>query len=238
MLFTLLSRTDLLRLLPKDGVVAEIGVAEGAFSKTILENAKPRHLHLIDPWQFQEIEEYQADPNNVSDTQNDGRFRYVAERFTEEMEAGLVTLHRRLSGDAVNSFEDGYFDWIYLDGSHTYQNVVEDLDNYDAKIKADGFILGHDYTNHIEAKKMNFGVVEAVNEFVNDKGYEFLILTNEEYPTYVLAKSTDCENTQVLIANLVMNVRGTIEIQDFPRRGFKHKEVMRGETIVNVIPTF
>ena len=33
MLFTLLSRDGLLRLLPKGGVVAEIGVAEGVFSK-------------------------------------------------------------------------------------------------------------------------------------------------------------------------------------------------------------
>ena len=238
MLFTLLSRDGLLRLLPKGGVVAEIGVAEGVFSKTILENTEPEHLHLIDPWQFQENEKYQGDPNNVSDAQNEARFGSVVEKFAEEEAAGRVTIHRSLSGDAVSTFEDGYFDWIYLDGSHAYRDVSEDLDHYDAKIKADGFILGHDYTNHIEAKKMNFGVVEAVNEFVNTRGYEFLILTNEEFPTFVLAKSIGCKNTQSLIANLVMNVRGTIEIEDFPRRGFKHKEVMRGETIVNLIPTF
>jgi len=70
---------------------------------------------------------------------------------------------------------------------------LEDLYSYDAKIKAAGFSLGHDYTNHIEAKKMNFAVVQAVNKLVPSKGYAFLLLTNEEFPTFVLAKTVDCK---------------------------------------------
>ena len=44
------NRTNLLARLPKEGVVAEVGVAEGNFSRQILEVARPRTLHLIDTW--------------------------------------------------------------------------------------------------------------------------------------------------------------------------------------------
>ena len=116
--------------------------------------------------------------------------------------------------------------------------MLADLESYDAKIKKDGFILGHDYTNHAEAKKMNFGVVEAVDRFVARSGYEFLVLTNAEFPTFVLAKTVNSEAVQTVLANIVFNVRGTIEIHDFPERGFKHKEVMSKGRIVNLIPSF
>ena len=193
------------------------------------------------PWRAQDQrdrEEYQGDPNNLSDAQNEVRFQEVIEKLTKDIESGRVVVHRKFSGEAVQSFEDESLDWIYLDGSHVYEDVLADLDSYDAKIKKDGFILGHDYTNHAEAKKMNFGVVEAVDEFVARSGYEFLVLTNAEFPTFVLAKTVNSEAVQTVLADIVFNVRGTIEIHDFPRRGFKHKEVMSKGRIVNLIPSF
>ena len=44
-------RETLLGLLPKHGVVAELGVNKGDFSATILSENQPARLHLIDPWQ-------------------------------------------------------------------------------------------------------------------------------------------------------------------------------------------
>ena len=46
MYLTNLTRIDLLRLIPPGGEVAEIGVAEGDFSKHILSAAAPTRLHL------------------------------------------------------------------------------------------------------------------------------------------------------------------------------------------------
>jgi hypothetical protein len=42
------TRTDLLARLPKGGVVAELGVLHGAFSREILAIVQPDRLHLID----------------------------------------------------------------------------------------------------------------------------------------------------------------------------------------------
>lgn len=46
-------RRQLLRLLPKESIGAEIGVWKGDFSEEILRLVRPRELHLIDPWMFQ-----------------------------------------------------------------------------------------------------------------------------------------------------------------------------------------
>lgn len=46
----LANRAKLLELLPKDGVVAELGVDKGDFTKMILEKCNPRKLHLVDSW--------------------------------------------------------------------------------------------------------------------------------------------------------------------------------------------
>jgi len=46
----LANRLDLLDIIPKTGVVAEIGVADGDFSAEIIARTQPAILHLIDAW--------------------------------------------------------------------------------------------------------------------------------------------------------------------------------------------
>jgi len=159
-----------LPLLPQNGVVAEIGVAEGHFSRTIFKTTKPRLLHLIDPWEHQQRADYQNDPNNVQAEQNEARYQQVSAAF-----------------------------------------------------KADGFILGHDYTNHPAAQQMGFGVVQAVNEFVGRTDFQFVALTNEAYPTYVLCRSPQV--IQQFCVQLILQIRWIVEIRDFPNTPLAHSLV-------------
>jgi predicted O-methyltransferase YrrM len=50
------------------------------------------------------------------------------------------------------------FDFIYIDGMHTYDQVKKDIANYLPFIKKGGFIGGHDYVPGFQ------GVMDAVNE--------------------------------------------------------------------------
>ncbi len=45
------NRTKLLELIPRGGICAELGVANGDFSQQILQINQPRELNLIDVWQ-------------------------------------------------------------------------------------------------------------------------------------------------------------------------------------------
>ena len=134
-----------------------------------------------------------------------------------------MVLHRSYSVEAAKTFADGSLDWVYIDGMHTFEAVKADLEAYAAKVKVGGFILGHDYTNLPFYQNMGFGVVEAVNDFVGRSGWSFIALTSDGPPSYVLAKDPAHQDTQVLMANLIANLSGIVEIKGFPERGFEQR---------------
>lgn len=230
------TRTNLLRLLPQGGEVAEIGVANGDFSHDILTEAKPKRLHLIDPWEHQERADYAKDLNNVAAGEQDARFEAVLARFRAQIDSGVVKVHRDYSEDAAILFGDAQLDWIYVDGMHTVEAAYNDLVTYAPKIKAEGFIVGHDYTNNIQAQHWNFGVVAAINRFVLEFDYEFVALTIENFPTYVLTRSR--ESARRLTEQLILNVPYLVEIRDFPgKNDFQHKSVALPQGLI-VYPSF
>jgi hypothetical protein len=217
------TRFDLIQLLPKNGVVAEIGSAEGDFANDILNRTVPARLHIIDPWEHQDLDDYKGDPNNVSDEEGDRRYQYVTDRFQGQIENGVVQVHRAYSLDAAAQFEDGYFDWIYVDALHTYEGARDDLRAFYPKVKDSGFICGHDYANHPTAQEMSFGVVEAVNEFVREYDCEFVALTKEGFPTYVLAKDRTSDASHQLFGKIVMGLSVAVEVVGFEKKIFQQK---------------
>lgn len=182
------TRQDLLQFMPKKAVVAEIGVATGEFSKYILHHTDPRSLHLIDPWERQEAANYTDDPNNVAQEEADRRHAAVVSLFAVAIGRGALHVHRNYSVEASAQFPDGHFDWIFIDGNHTYEAVRDDLRAWAPKIKPDGIILGHDFANTDWTRSVHFGVVEAVQEFCRDTEWSMLALTAESFPTYMLAR--------------------------------------------------
>jgi len=238
MLLCPMPRSQLLNLLPKGGEVAEIGVADGDFSQCILDAAAPKCLHLIDPWEHQDRADYARDANNVSESRQEERFNAVMARFRQQIDRGAVRVHRDYSEDAAIFFADGQLDWVYIDGMHTQDAAYQDLVTYRPKVKRDGYIVGHDYTNYVQAQQWNFGVVEAVNRFVLETGYELVALTLENFPTYVIAKDRDSAATRELQRELILNAPYVVEIRDYPgARRFEHKSVRLGEGLVTY-PSF
>ena len=102
----LLNRSEMLSKLKKGGKVAEIGVAQGDFSELILEITEPDSLHLVDVWNSRRC--------------GAGLFEKVTTRFKEQIDEGRIRIHRELSTDAAGDFDDNYFDWIYIDTTHSY----------------------------------------------------------------------------------------------------------------------
>lgn len=67
---------------------------------------------------------------------------------------------RKISDDAHESIDNSSYDFVYIDGLHTYEQVKKDILNYLPKIRKGGFIGGHDY--HPNWK----GVSDAINELL------------------------------------------------------------------------
>lgn len=177
------TREELLRILPKNGVVGELGVDEGDFSNLILTINKPKKLHLIDFW--------------GSKRYNQSKRIKVENRFKKEVENKIVEINLGLSTEVVDDFKDNYFDWIYIDTSHSYETTIQELTLYRNKVKVDGVIAGHDYILGNWNGLVRYGVIEAVNEFCVKYNWEIIYLTTElnNNPSFAIRKITD-DNTK------------------------------------------
>lgn len=233
-----LNRSQLLQLLPSGGVCAEIGVLEGDFSDQIMSNARPSQLYLIDPWIHQNREDYQKDHANAENSVQQGRHQKVLSRFARQIERGRVRVIRDFSCNAVQQFEDASLDWIYVDAVHSYEGALADLRAYAPKIKPDGLILGHDFTNSPPAKDMGFGVVEAVRDFLEETDFSFLALTSEMFPTFVLARDITSGNARKFIADCIFNIPFIVEIDDPFRNGPSHLQYVYPDKSVRYVMSF
>lgn len=179
-------RKKLLRRLPRNAVVAEVGVFQGDFSRMILDFAAPRQLHCIDPWKYQPESAF-ADAlyggQAGSQLHMDRIFQRVIERFQADIMQARVVVHRSSSAEAAARFAQGFFDWVYIDGNHTYEYVWDDLCNFAPKIKPGGFLAGDDYAT---PGWWQDGVTRAVDEFlqrgraksIHIEGSQFLLNLN------------------------------------------------------------
>ena len=108
------SRERLLGRLPQRGVCAEVGVWKGEFSTRILRRTRPKALHLIDAWQFQPAYPGRSYGGEGAKDQND------MERIFDDLRVRLanepnVFVHRGMSRDVLRTFDEAYFDWVYID---------------------------------------------------------------------------------------------------------------------------
>ena len=69
-----------------------------------------------------------------------------------------VKLVQDFSYNIIDSYPDNYFDFIYIDASHEYEDVKRDIQISLPKVKPGGLIGGHDY------QKPWTGVIDAVDE--------------------------------------------------------------------------
>ena len=69
-----------------------------------------------------------------------------------------------ISWEVAHQFEDGYFDFVFIDADHAYESVRKDILAYLPKVRKGGILAGHDY---VESQP---GVRKAVDEiFGNNK---------------------------------------------------------------------
>lgn len=162
----LTDRVALLELLPHNAVVAEIGVAFGDFSQQILEIAQPAKLHLIDAW---EGERYGSGLETIET------------KFAAQIKREQVVVSRGYSTDRLAEFPDDYFDWVYIDTSHSYSTTRDELALAEKKVKRGGLIAGHDFCKGNVVAPVVYGVVQACGEFCLNRGWGYKYLTLETH---------------------------------------------------------
>jgi predicted O-methyltransferase YrrM len=146
------SREALLRYLPQNSIVAEVGTQTGYFARKIIDITQPSELHTIDiNWSI-----------------------FEKEKFLTDIETNILHIYEGDSVEVLSRFPNEYFDWIYIDADHSYEGVYRDIQCAAKKVKSNGILVFNDYTVWSPLEAQPYGIMRAVNEFCINQGWEFI----------------------------------------------------------------
>ena len=173
--------------IPPNSIGAEIGVWKGETSSKFL-SVGLKELHLVDAWNLDAwfdvlseeekktvLEKYSKSLGiNKSRESFQSYYDRVYEKVKSKFRSNKNVIIHRIDSKLWFDKIDIVFDWIYVDGDHSYKGCLVDLENCRKVLKNDGMIFGDDYGN----KK---GVEQAVNEFVLKYGLKLEIFANNQF---------------------------------------------------------
>ena len=138
--------------------IAEIGVYMGR--GTTIWNTELLNSNIS--YEYYAIDHFEGSSEHVS-SNNQPNYEKAIEYLTPILKHINV-----IKGDSLsvsNQFNDEYFDIVYIDASHEYEFVKQDIEAWLPKVKKGGFICGDDYDKFWQ------GVINAVNEKFNNEHY-------------------------------------------------------------------
>ena len=137
-------KTFLVEMLPKHTVGAEIGVWTGKFTKQVLDIVQPEQYHLIDPYEFmpQYPARWYGGSRAKSQAAMDEIYEDIRRRFGS---LSCIRIHRVKAAKAASRFTESFFDWVYIDGDHSYKEVKKDIRRYLPLVKSGGLLCGDDW---------------------------------------------------------------------------------------------
>jgi hypothetical protein len=196
-------RIQVLSALPKGGVIAEVGVALGDYSRILIDVLKPEKFYAFDNFIIGAENENREDLKVrikglrervkgahalfLEELLDSGKSHpeYYQSRFYSEIKSGVLEICKGLSWDMLKEFPDEYFDYIYVDADHKYESVMKDIEQVKQKMKKRGIIQFNDYCTFFPSEGLALsGVQRAVNEFMLEENYEMLYLCMESMGYY------------------------------------------------------
>lgn len=157
---------------------AEIGVAEGEYSKLICETNPQMKIYGIDAWK-----PYKGYPDYTRRSTLDILFEEAQRRLSAYIHKGRYKIAKEFSMAAVKKFDDESLDFVFIDANHEEPFVYEDLTEWAKKVRVGGIVAGHDYVD-IKSRidKPVYGVRDALQRYTRD---------NKIRPWFVLGLSNE-----------------------------------------------
>lgn len=142
-------------LVPQNPFIAEVGVFQGKFSETLLRVFKPRKFFMIDT--------FSVDDHIDKLFTAENHFDYIQKKFVDK---DVFFFIKGFSWDGLHYLLDDSLDYIYIDADHTYDSVKMDIEAAYRKIKSGGILQFNDYCTYSLYEDLRYGVLNAVNEFI------------------------------------------------------------------------
>ena len=151
--------------------VVEIGVRFGDSTRYLAHKLRIRRYWAIDPYEL--YSDYEDDTDAQVIAANEDRIFREARRVARIWLGPKLSFLREYSSAAAKQIEDESVDFVWVDGNHSFDYVLDDLRTYWKKIRPGGVLAGHDY--HARSAE-NGGdhpramVFEAVTSFSREVG--------------------------------------------------------------------
>ncbi len=147
--------------------IAEVGIYKGIHAEVIYQTLKPSKFYMVDTWKDSELFK---DMDNI--------YNSVVNKFGNLSGCNIIRASSFDASILLDSAKEK-LDVVYLDSSHVYDNVLDDISYWYPLVKSGGMFCGHDY-NKKQYNNLNIkcNVKGAVNDFFKPKGYHINISKN------------------------------------------------------------
>jgi glycosyltransferase involved in cell wall biosynthesis len=151
--------------------IAEIGVAYGDFSESILNILNPKSFHAYDLFQFHNVPVIWGEKTENT-LKGLSHRSFYEKRFAKEIDAGQVHVFEGDSATEMEKQEDSTYDIIYIDGDHHYNGVYKDAMVSMRKLKPDGILIFNDYIYFDHIAGYHYGIIQVVNDLCVNHGWK------------------------------------------------------------------
>ncbi len=157
--------------------VAEIGVGRGRTTREVLRSNCfniVKEYWAVDPWSTKYSRD--SERNRIGGKDQDFFDQEAWDVYRYMCFFPQLKVIRMTSVEAAEMFrhyseyneEKKYFDIVFVDAEHDYDNVKKDILMWEPLIKENGIICGHDYASREK------GVMKAVNEIYGENNIEVI----------------------------------------------------------------
>ncbi|MCK4686636.1 MAG: class I SAM-dependent methyltransferase [Candidatus Lokiarchaeota archaeon] len=159
---------------------AEIGVFEGSYTKVLLERIPELALIGVDLWEpYKGYKDFKS--NTIIEAYN---------KALKNVKGYNCQLIKGRSNEVVKNIPDESLDFVFIDGNHAYEYVVEDIALWSKKVRKGGIIYGHDFDDYSNSRRYNeMNVINAVTGWCNSyKIHPWIVITNNKNKCWLYVK--------------------------------------------------
>jgi SAM-dependent methyltransferase len=164
------NRWDWAASLPRDLDIIEVGVGSGDYSEHMIKTISPKTLTLID--QYDQSDPFLARPGQKPRFYENDHYNFIQNKFKEYKNVKIIKDNSvRALPELIKTGKR--FDMIYVDASHHYKDVSQDILNASSLLKDSGILAINDYVYDVEYEQ--YGVIQATNEFLYNNSDWYVI---------------------------------------------------------------
>jgi|SRR3989338_3832258 len=174
-------RQGLYQLFAKLGynIGCEVGLEKGKNAQEMFERIPNLKLYAVDPYKRHPKYGYEAIA--YLNRWDDRYLRMVKRQAQKRLQDKNAVIIEKFSEDAVKDILDNSLDFVYIDGDHSYDLVMQDIIIWGRKVRKGGIMSGHDYFYDSNKPGRRAKVTQAVNDYTRVHGIEFYITKEDRY---------------------------------------------------------